>query len=210
MNLRDRVRDQLGELPNTIEEWVSWTLSWLDKDPQAREALFEDVADTIKDPVGKASGESLAEGDFGKLAPAISSWIKGETVQVIEQKLGGDPTKTGTQEVLCPRARDLISAIIPRGFSFTLGLVAKVVKDSELTAFQPGLDLQMIEFLSAAVRKGYDFSGQIELRVGAPIDLKSRADTSVFRISRMTRAQYGGHGPFLEARLKTSKASRTS
>jgi hypothetical protein len=57
---------------------------------------------------------------------------------------------------LCPRARELVGTLIPRGLSFTFGLISKIVKKLNAGNAQPELDMQMIEALAAAIRKGYD------------------------------------------------------
>jgi hypothetical protein len=49
-----------------------------------------------------------------------------------------------------------IGALIPRGLSFTLGLISKVVKDLVLAGAHSDIDMHLIETLAAAVRKGYD------------------------------------------------------
>jgi hypothetical protein len=157
MNLRDRIRDQIGELPITIDGWLAWTIAWLDKDTYARDALLGDASKSIIAIVGKKATEHLEEGDIAKLLPGIRAWITGQPLKQIEVELGGDPDSTSSRtKRLCPKARDLVGTIIPRGLSFTLGLISKVAKDLEPFASQPTLNQQVIEALSAAIRKGYD------------------------------------------------------
>lgn len=157
MDLRDRIRHEIGELPKTVDEWLTWTLTWFDKDVVARDALLGDVSKSIIAMVGKTADEELAEGDILKLLPGLRGWITGLPIRQIEIDLGGDPNNlTSRTKRLCPRARDLIGTIIPRGLSFTLGLISKIVKDLDPFEAQPTVDQALVEALSATVRKGYD------------------------------------------------------
>jgi hypothetical protein len=107
--------------------------------------------------VGNSSKEALTEGDVAKLLPGIRAWITGQPIRQIEIELGGTPDDAATKtKRLCPRARELVGTIIPRGLSFTLGLVSKIVKDLEPFETQPALARQVVEALSAAIRNGYD------------------------------------------------------
>jgi hypothetical protein len=157
MDLRDRIRDEVGELPITIDGWLQWTIAWLDKDVLARDALLGDASKSIIAIVGKKAKETLAKGDIAKLLPGIRAWITGQPIRQIEIELGGAPdSEDARTKRLCPRARELIGTVIPRGLSFTLGLITKIVKELDPFAAQPNLDQQVVEALSAAARKGYD------------------------------------------------------
>jgi len=156
MDLRDRIKDEIGELPTTIDGWLEWTVLWLDKDVSARNALFRDVSKSILAMVGKTAKQELAEGDVAKLLPGIRAWITGKPIRQIEIELGGAPDAGSRTKRLCPRARELVGTLIPRSLSFTLGLVSKIVKDVNPFATQPTLSQQTIEVLGTAVRKGYD------------------------------------------------------
>ncbi len=157
MNLRDRIRDELGELPITIHGWLAWTIAWLDTDSTAREALLGDVSKSVIAVVGKTANEQLVEGDVAMLLPGLRAWITGLPIRQIELALHGAPdSKNARTKRLCPRARDLVGTIVPRGLSFTLGLISKILRDIDPFAAQPTLSPQVVESLSAAVRKGYD------------------------------------------------------
>jgi hypothetical protein len=157
VDLRDRIRDELGDLPTTLDGWLAWTIAWLDKDVSARDALLGDVSKSIKAVVGKSSKEELAEGDIEKLLPGLRAWITGQPIRQIEIELGGSPdnVKAWTKRI-CPRARELVGTIIPRGLSFTLALISKIVKDLDPFETQPALSQKVVEGLSPAIRKGYD------------------------------------------------------
>ncbi len=156
MDLRDRLRDQLDVPPASILEWLEWTLSWLDEDENAREVLFHDVASDISAMLGKTSKAGVKSGDFMKLLPGLKAWITGKPIREVESALGGNPDAVSESKRICPRARELLGALVPRGLSFTLGLIAKVVKDLQTTGTFPGIDMHLVEILATAVRKGYD------------------------------------------------------
>jgi hypothetical protein len=157
LDLRDRIRDEIGELPITIDGWLAWTIAWLDKDSGARDALLGDASKSIIGIVGKKSKQPLAAGDIAKLLPGIRAWITGQPIRQIEIELGGTPdSEDARTKRLCPRARELVGTVIPRGLSFTLSLISKIVKDLDPFAEQTSLNQQVVESLSAAVRKGFD------------------------------------------------------
>jgi hypothetical protein len=57
---------------------------------------------------------------------------------------------------MCPKARDLVSNVIPRGISFIVGLIAHVVTQLDPFDVQEDLDRQVVECLSSCVRKGFN------------------------------------------------------
>lgn len=157
MNLRERIREEIGGLPITIDEWLEWTISWLDKDAVARESLLGDASRRILAIADKKATDSLDVGDVAKLLPGIRAWITGKTLREIETELGGEPDSIISRtKRLCPKARDLVGAILPRGLSFTLSLISKMTAEIEPYDIQPELSPQVVESLSAAIRLGYD------------------------------------------------------
>ena len=57
---------------------------------------------------------------------------------------------------MCPRARDLVGVVIPRGLSFVVGLISHLVEEINPFDKQKDLNRQLVEFLSTAVRRGFD------------------------------------------------------
>ena len=109
------------------------------------------------DTATKTANDQLVEGDIAKLLPGIRAWITGQPIREIEIALGGTPdSKSARTKRLCPRARELVGTIIPRGLSFTLGLISKIAKGLDPFETQLALSQQVVEALSAAVRKGFD------------------------------------------------------
>jgi hypothetical protein len=156
MDLRDRLRDQLDAAPTSILGWLEWTLSWLDQDENAHNALFADVGSNICTMLGKSAKIGVKSGDFVKLLPALKAWVTGKTIREIEIALEGTRDSSSERQRICPRTRELLGALIPRGLSFTLGLISKVMKDLEMSDTHPDIDMHLVEILAAAVRKGYD------------------------------------------------------
>jgi hypothetical protein len=63
---------------------------------------------------------------------------------------------------MCPRARELISTFIPRGLSFVMGVISRMVKELDLYSSQTDLDESMMQSLTAAVRRGFDTNAKLE------------------------------------------------
>lgn len=145
-----------GSWPNTVRDWTKWIVAWLATDGAARNIMLHDVADSILRATGSRAGRQLTTEDLKKLWPGLAAWLRGRTVRFIETKLGGDPDSVRVTESSCPRARELIGTIVPRGFSFIASLVAHIVKDIDPFEAAPALSQDVVESLSACVRKGFD------------------------------------------------------
>jgi hypothetical protein len=156
LRLKKRVADGEGSLPVTVEGWLIWTVHWLAEDENARESLFYDVKRSVLGACGvKKDGEVTAK-ELTLILPGLLAWISGRPLAVIERELGGDPDAGSLAKQVCPRARELVVGVIPRGFSFVMGLVSHVV--AEIVSFdtQKGLTRELVECLGAAVRKGFN------------------------------------------------------
>lgn len=77
--------------------------------------------------------------------------------------MGGEPDSENLGKQKCPRARELVGNVVPRGFSFIMGLVAHVVQQAEPFEVQEDLSLDLIEILGVAVRKGLDSEELVSL-----------------------------------------------
>ncbi len=154
--LKSRIEADVGTLPASIDGWLSWTCNWLKEDTEARHLLLEDIAKSIHGACGteKTGDVTIAELDI--VLGGIRAWTKGKSVSAIERQLGGDPTSTRVRERTCPRARELILSVIPRSFSFIVGLVSHVTRELDPFELQDGLDRQLVELLQTAVRRGFD------------------------------------------------------
>ena len=155
LSLKARLLASIKSLPTDIVGWVEWTINWFKEDDAARESLLRDIHGNILASCGRPKASEIQDGDLDQICKALIAWVKGETVQFIELVLDGKPTGGTPTEVACPRARELIGNVIPRGMSYTLGLVAHVLKDTVSLDELEDLDLQLIECLGTLLRKGY-------------------------------------------------------
>ncbi len=154
--LRERISDQIGELPLSVEDWLSWTLRWLNEDDEALESLLRDIQSGVLGACGRKKSSELKPDVLDELEPGLMAWLRGRPLCDIEAALGGDPGSTTLTKRLCPRARDLVGSVVPRGLSFVMSLVSHVVVNLDPFEQQPDLDKQLVELLSTAVRRGFD------------------------------------------------------
>jgi hypothetical protein len=159
--LRDKLKNEIGTLPVTVDGWLTWTMVWLSQDEVARSWLLQDVRGNILTVCGKKKNAELHPDDLVHVLKGLHAWVRGEPLNSIEIALGGDPTTAAPTKRMCPRARELVGNIIPRGVSFILGLIAHVVTDIDPFEQQKNLDRQLVESLSNAVRKGFDSTDKL-------------------------------------------------
>lgn len=67
---------------------------------------------------------------------------------------------------MCMRARELIATFIPRGLSFVIGVVARMAEELDADKSQPPLELELLQSLSGAVRRGFDTVGKLQFANG--------------------------------------------
>ncbi|MDX0624215.1 hypothetical protein GOD70_25980 [Sinorhizobium medicae] len=111
---------------------------------------------------GRSAASPLNSAVLDEVAPGISGWIAGKTLKEIETSLGGNPEGSSDTAKMCPRARELIATFIPRGLSFTIGVVARMVEELDLSSSQDDLDDAVLKGLAAAVRRGFDTISKVE------------------------------------------------
>ena len=158
VRLKQRITNLTGSLPTSVEGWLVWTIEWLTEDDDAREALLSDVKGAVLGATGSKKGEDsqITSDSLDALLPGLRAWIQGSPLCEIEVLLGGEPNSTKAGERMCPRARDLVGTVIPRGLSFVIGLVSHVVEEVDPFEEQEELGEELVEALGAAVRKGFD------------------------------------------------------
>lgn len=154
--LKGKISAEVGTLPLTVEHWLTWTIEWLANDQAAREQLLNDIKRSILGACGKKKDGEITQVELYLIVPGLIAWIQGKPIATIEQLLGGEPNSDNIAKRICPRARELVSSVIPRGFSFLMGLVSHVVHEVDPYGNQENLSRQLIECLGTAVRKGYD------------------------------------------------------
>jgi superfamily II DNA/RNA helicase len=161
LRLKKRIADGVGSLPVTVEGWLAWTVAWLGDDKDARDSLLYDVKRPILGACGKNKDGEVTATELDLIHVGLHGWITGKTIAEIETLLGGDPNSTFDTERVCPRTRELIGSVIPRGISFVMGLVSHVVEEVDPFDAQDELDRQLVESLGPAVRKGFDTSEKL-------------------------------------------------
>lgn len=154
--LKKKIIEEVGYLPVSITGWVVWLLSWLRHDSEAREELLDDAKRSVLAATGRKKGGELGPEVIEDLQPGVIAWIGGLPFRDIEKSLKGDPDSKNITEQVCPRARELVSSIIPRGLSFVMGLVTRIVEELSPYDAQEELSAELIGCLSTAVRLGFD------------------------------------------------------
>lgn len=154
-SLRRRIENQIEQLPQTIPDWVSWMIDWLAEDEDACNAILIRDRRTILGATGSKKSEPLTADTLRGLKPGIRAWLRGEPLCEIERALGGDPSKSG-KNASCPRARHLVSQLVPLSLSFAAGLVARTAREIPAVVDGTATPVSVIDCLSAAVRRGFD------------------------------------------------------
>jgi hypothetical protein len=160
--LRQRLLADTGHLPTSISSWVDWTINWLIEDADSRVHLLQDVRRSALISAGKNSTLPLDDATLSGLLPGIQGWISGSPLNDIESMLGGNPEGRTEKEKMCRRARELVSTFIPRGLSFIMMVVSRMVEELDLFVSQEDLQKSLINSLSSAVRKGFDSVEKLE------------------------------------------------
>ncbi|WP_417827206.1 DEAD/DEAH box helicase [Thalassospira sp.] len=156
LELKRRVIANTGELPVDIVGWIAWMTQWLAESESARDALLDDIAPSIRICSGAKKDTKLSGNLLHHIFLGIVSWVMGAPLCVIEDALGGEPNSSSPTKQSCPRARALVSDVIPRGYSYVMGLIAHVVKEVDPYSAQENLEAEVVEVMSSAVRLGYD------------------------------------------------------
>jgi len=160
--LRLRLISLVGHLPTSISGWVDWTIKWLIEDDGAREQLLQDVHKSALIAAGRPLSSLLDGTVLSKVLPGIQGWISGKPLNEMERMLGGNPDGSTFTAKMCPGARALISTFIPRGLSFIMMLVSRMIEELDLYTMQDDLDKSLVNSLSIAVRKGFDSIDKLE------------------------------------------------
>lgn len=154
--LRAKIESETGSLPINVVGWTNWTLQWLAADAEARDLLLHEVARSIAGATGQKKDTGLSADALQEVTKGVIAWLRGKPLRKIEEHLGGDPDSGRDTKRVCPRARELVGTVIPRGLSFIIGIVSRVVEDVGPFDHQETLDSELMESLTAAVRKGFD------------------------------------------------------
>lgn len=172
-----RLRGRLAEeasLPQTILAWSDWIIDWLADDEEARLGLLGRERSAILKVAGLKSTTILSADAIRRLRPGLRAWLAGDPLCAIEAALGSDITTS--KHRLLPRARRLVTALVPMGLSFIAGLVSRTAMEVPEIGEINATPRAVIETLPAAVRRGFDTPAKLafdELKKG----LLSRVQT---------------------------------
>jgi hypothetical protein len=156
---------QATHAANIIQQlagWLNWTMEWLAADMEARGLILEDIASSMLAATGRKKTDLLTGDALNEVLAGVIAWIAGKTIREIEDILGGCPDTGSATAKHCPRSRELVGTVIPRGMSFILGLVSHVVRQIDPFDKQEDLNAELIELLSTAVRRGFDTSMKLQ------------------------------------------------
>jgi len=154
--LRSAITKNIGALPTSINEWSIWLFNWFKTDPEAKELLLFDVKMSILGATGRNKNGELSDDVLDALSPGVRAWLSGFPLRDVEIALGGNPDSDHATAKACPRARELVGTVLPRGLSFIMGLVTRIVTEISPYDNQESLSSEVVEALSTAIRLGYD------------------------------------------------------
>ncbi|MCZ4253816.1 MULTISPECIES: DEAD/DEAH box helicase [Alteromonadales] len=154
--LRSAITKNIGALPTSINEWSIWLFNWFKTDSEAKELLLFDVKMSILGATGRNKNGELSDDVLDALSLGVRAWLSGFPLRDIEIALGGNPDSDNATAKACPRARELVGTVLPRGLSFIMGLVTRIVTEISPYDNQESLSSEVVEALSTAIRLGYD------------------------------------------------------
>jgi hypothetical protein len=166
--LKQRIEQDIANLPGSILDWVAWLISWLTSDIEAREVLLSDIRSSILGATGKKKNGEITEEVLRDLIPGINSWISGMPLREVELALGGDPDSNSQTKKSCPRMRELVGSVLPRGLTFIMGLITRVVTEIDPYDTQENLSSDVVDSLSTAIRLGYDTPEKLNFSFSNP------------------------------------------
>lgn len=168
LRLKQKIEQDRGNLPCTILDWITWLISWLTSDLEARVLLLSDVRSSILGATGRNKNGEITEEVLSDLIPGINSWISGMPIRDVELSLGGEPDSNSQTKKSCPRVRELVGSVLPRGLSFIMGLITRVVTEVDPYDTQENLSADVVDSLSAAIRLGYDTPEKLNFSFANP------------------------------------------
>jgi hypothetical protein len=177
--LRDKLRRELGSLPNSVPDWTVWTLVWLMNSDVARAALLAEsydgfrLATSLKNESQEVTSEMIAH-----IWRALELWMAGSTIAEIEGSLGGQPTSKVDTYRLCPRAREFVATVAGRAISYAASVVVLVCQTLKLEETEPGHSAETLQSFPIAVRRGFDRHQKIRFAQLHP-DILSRVQVHV-------------------------------
>ncbi|MBU1220515.1 DEAD/DEAH box helicase [Myxococcota bacterium] len=171
--LRSEISKNIGFLPTSVKEWVTWLFNWFVSDSEAKELLLFDVKPSILIATHRNKDVDIQNDVLDVLSQGIFAWLTGAPLKDVENALGGNPISGSAKSKSCPRARELVGKVIPRGLSFIMGLLTRIITEINPYNEQENLSPTVVENLSIALRLGYDSPEKLAFSKTRP-DILSR------------------------------------
>ncbi len=148
--------------PESTEGWVRWFFGWLGSDQSRLDAVFgHRLPPNLR--------ADLSQGDLlgGKLSDAVWGWMSGETLLVLNTRLGGKVARPGK----CEKARKFVLKMIP-DLAFAAGLATRV-RRAQLEDSDEQLPL-VLATLALCVREGLAEPELAALKINQAPTIQSR------------------------------------
>ena len=149
--LKAYIEANLQNLPENIEGWITWAITWLKTDTSYVEAIFSYNTPDVLKILDKKACNDLEDSDWTKLKEGLVSWINGHPLQKIENILEG-----GDINHALPKSRALVTKVVPYSLSYFLSLVAQIVNRTLEEGEQSYEYPAILECLSTALQKGFN------------------------------------------------------
>lgn len=149
--LKTYIEANLQRLPEDIEGWITWAITWLKTDTSYVEAIFSYNTSDVLKILDKKTCHELENDDWTKLKEGLVSWINGHPLEQIENIL-----EDGDINDALPKSRALATKVVPYSLSYFLSLVAQIVNITLEEADQTYKYPAILECLSTALQKGFN------------------------------------------------------
>lgn len=166
--LSSLLANDLDRLPRSVAEWVDWVFSWLSKDEESALELLRAVLGSLNSCVGVAKNVPYTSELLVKVRPGVLAWLMGSPLRDIETALGGEPDSHLSSKVICPRARELVGTLMPRGISYIMSVVVMAL-DSMDTSRLDDFTFDVMHSLTIATRRGFDTPQKVRFAMKSPV-----------------------------------------
>ncbi len=169
-SLRQRLEARVSALPQSIPDWVNWIFEWLSDDQYSFDTLFGRERTAVMKATGRRTTEALSFQVLSELLPGVMAWLRGQPLCEIELALGGDPEAAPG----CPRARALMTTVIPMTLVFIAGVVGRSAREIPAVAAGIATPAVALDSLHACVRRGFDTPFKLAFAESTHLRLLSR------------------------------------
>lgn len=159
ISLYNTLKADFEQFPKTVIDWVNWLLDWFQDNEEAGRYCFGSEMSPLMTVAGvKQIDHENYQPAINILKQGMTSWLTGLPITDIERSIGGDLRGA---KVLCSKAREIVTNIAPRGFSFFSTFLVQTAKhiadEFEETIKYPAA----LECLPAAIKHGFDHPGKL-------------------------------------------------